>query len=97
MSRVVIWSFLVVSLVLLSIPATSLADETVCLQCHAGLSGHLSAPVADWKTSVHAENGISCHDCHGGDPTDMAMAMSQAACRELIRYPPLQRRRTSSP
>jgi len=76
MSRVVIWSFLVVSLVLLSIPATSLADETVCLQCHAGLSGHLSAPVADWQTSVHAENGISCHDCHGGDPTDMAMAKS---------------------
>jgi nitrate/TMAO reductase-like tetraheme cytochrome c subunit len=76
MSRVVIWSFLAVSLVLWSIPATSLADETVCLQCHAGLSGHLSAPVADWQTSVHAENGISCHDCHGGDPTDMAMAKS---------------------
>jgi len=76
MSRVVIWLFLVVSLVLLSIPATSLADETVCLQCHAGLSGHLSAPVADWQNSVHAENGISCHDCHGGDPTDMAMAKS---------------------
>jgi hypothetical protein len=54
----------------------SLADETVCLQCHAAQSGHLSAPVADWKTSVHAANGISCHDCHGGDPTDMAMAMS---------------------
>jgi len=76
MSRVVIWSFLVVSLALLSIPASSFADETVCLQCHAGLSGHLSAPVADWQASVHAENGISCHDCHGGDPTDMAMAMS---------------------
>jgi nitrate/TMAO reductase-like tetraheme cytochrome c subunit len=76
MSRAVIWSFLVVSLVLLSIPAASHADETVCLQCHAGLSGHLGEPVAAWQTSVHAENGISCHDCHGGDPTDMAMAMS---------------------
>ena len=30
----------------------------------------------DWQTSVHAANGISCHDCHGGDPTDMAMAKS---------------------
>ena len=76
MSRAVIWLFLAVSLVLLSIPAASLAAESVCLQCHAGLSGDLSAPVADWQTSVHAANGISCHDCHGGDATDMAMAKS---------------------
>ena len=74
MSRAVIWLFLAVSLVLLSIPAASLAAESVCLQCHAGMSGDLSAPVADWQTSVHAANGISCHDCHGGDATDMAMA-----------------------
>ena len=74
MSRTFIWSFLIVGLVLLSIPVTSLAAESVCLQCHAGLSGHLSAPVADWQTSVHAATGIPGHDCHGGDPTDMAMA-----------------------
>ena len=76
MSRAVIWLSLVAGLVLLSIPAASLAAESVCLQCHAGLSGHLSAPVADWQTSVHAANGISCHDCHGGDATDMAMTKS---------------------
>ena len=57
-------------------PVAALAEETVCIQCHGGLSDHLGAPVAEWRTSVHAENGISCHDCHGGDPTDMAMAKS---------------------
>jgi hypothetical protein len=25
---------------------------------------------------VHQRNGISCHDCHGGDPADFANAMS---------------------
>ncbi len=50
--------------------------QTVCQQCHAGLPGHLGAPVRDWAGSVHSKNGISCHDCHGGDPTDFAMAMS---------------------
>ena len=50
--------------------------ETVCLQCHAGQPGHLGAPVNDWRGSVHERNGISCHDCHGGDPTDFANAMS---------------------
>jgi hypothetical protein len=76
MSRVVFGLFLVLSLFGLFAPATVLANETVCLQCHGGLSDELGAPVAAWKSSVHAESGISCHDCHGGDPTDMAMAMS---------------------
>ncbi len=52
------------------------AEDTVCIQCHGGLDGHLGEPVALWRTSVHAANGISCHDCHGGDPTDFEMAMS---------------------
>ena len=62
-------------IVLLALCGPALADDTVCLQCHGGLEGRLSAPVGQWQTSVHAENGISCHDCHGGDPTDFAMAM----------------------
>ena len=54
----------------------ALAEDTVCLQCHAGQPGHLSEPIGLWEMSIHKENGISCHDCHGGDPTDFAMAMS---------------------
>lgn len=50
--------------------------ESVCLQCHAGQPGHLGAPVQAWQGSVHQRNGISCHDCHGGDPADFANAMS---------------------
>jgi hypothetical protein len=58
-------------------PARSAAPaETVCIQCHGGQPGHLGAPVKDWQGSVHQRNGISCHDCHGGDPTDYANAMS---------------------
>lgn len=52
------------------------AEEAVCLQCHEGLDDRLSTPVAEWRTSIHAKNGISCSDCHGGDPTDFGMAMS---------------------
>jgi len=50
--------------------------ETVCLQCHGGQQGRLGAPVALWRTSIHAGNGITCNDCHGGDPTDFALAMT---------------------
>ncbi len=52
--------------------------ETVCIQCHGSQPGRLGAPVPAWRTSIHAANGISCHNCHGGDPTDLAMAMNPA-------------------
>jgi len=62
-----------------SIPAaaaTNPEQATVCLQCHGGLAGILSQPVSQWRQSIHAEQGISCHHCHGGDPTDAPMAMN---------------------
>ncbi|KAF0216834.1 MAG: hypothetical protein FD174_3514 [Geobacteraceae bacterium] len=63
-------------LFLLSAPAPAQVPETVCIQCHGAQSGRLGEPVRLWKGSIHAANGISCHGCHGGDPADMAMAMS---------------------
>lgn len=57
-------------------PRVPAAVETVCLQCHGGQSGRLGEPVVLWRESIHAASGISCHDCHGGDPTDAANAMS---------------------
>ena len=50
--------------------------ETVCIQCHASLPDKLGAPVNLWRNSIHAENGISCNSCHGGDPKNAAEAMS---------------------
>ncbi len=50
--------------------------EIVCIQCHSGLPEKYSQPVKLWRGSIHAENGIACNSCHGGDPKDAAMAMS---------------------
>lgn len=50
--------------------------EAVCLQCHPGLPEKYSQPVTLWRGSVHAENGIACNSCHGGDPNDMTNAMN---------------------
>ena len=58
------------------LPQPAMADESVCLQCHGSQPGHLGEPVGLWRDSVHAANGIACEHCHGGDPTDFAMAMS---------------------
>jgi hypothetical protein len=51
-------------------------QETVCLQCHGDQSGMLGKSVTLWRKSIHAANNISCHDCHGGDPSDSDNAMN---------------------
>jgi len=70
--------YLLLALVLIARGNTASAQEpeTVCIQCHGAQPGRLGEPVMLWKGSVHAANGVSCNSCHGGDPTDMAMAMS---------------------
>ena len=48
------------------------ADDTSCTICHADadLFDEASvAIVADWSRGVHAALGLSCHDCHGGNPS----------------------------
>jgi hypothetical protein len=78
---------------LLSLPLLSLliaqagALETSCTACHANPEffteeEQLSIPES-WQASVHADVGISCHDCHGGNSSmeladDMAGAMDPA-------------------
>lgn len=67
---------LVAGLAMALFASPAAAQETVCLQCHGGQQGRLGEPVPLWRESIHAANGNSCHGCHGGDPSDMANAMS---------------------
>ncbi len=58
-----------------TLPAAAVTD--VCIDCHGGLAGQLGEiPTAEWQTSIHARHRISCHHCHGGDPTDYVKAMT---------------------
>lgn len=58
--------------------AAAATDDIVCIQCHSKLPGKYGEPVRLWQGSIHAENGIACNSCHGGDPRDAANAMSPA-------------------
>lgn len=53
-------------------------EESVCLGCHDSdlMRPELRSIPSEWKKSRHYQNNVSCHDCHGGDPKDAAMAMS---------------------
>ncbi|MDP2600480.1 MAG: hypothetical protein Q8P84_07110 [Deltaproteobacteria bacterium] len=51
------------------IPSAS-AKEGSCAQCHQTLktSSLLEHNYADWKGSIHAQKGVGCEACHGGNP-----------------------------
>lgn len=39
-----------------------------CADCHSAVNDQQAQIVAAWDTSAHAAAGVSCADCHGGDP-----------------------------
>jgi hypothetical protein len=70
-------TLVVITVLLITQPLLALEPvEIVCIQCHSGLPEKYSLPVKLWRGSIHAENGITCNGCHGGDPKDAANAMN---------------------
>jgi hypothetical protein len=39
-----------------------------CVACHSRLEGRLAEPVKGATSDIHHARGLSCNDCHGGDP-----------------------------
>jgi hypothetical protein len=75
-------------LALLLLPAVAVfAQQTSCLECHAGLGGDLGRPVGEWQRSIHAENRVYCFNCHGGDPADFTM-LAMSPEKGFIGVPP---------
>jgi nitrate/TMAO reductase-like tetraheme cytochrome c subunit len=68
---------LLIFVILALAPAASFA-QTVCMDCHdsEGMRPEYRPIPGQWRASWHAQNDVSCHDCHGGDPRDAALAMS---------------------
>ncbi|MGH9423250.1 MAG: hypothetical protein ACRD3J_24965, partial [Thermoanaerobaculia bacterium] len=51
--------------------ATGLAfAQTSCIHCHGGelFDEAARAKVKHFNTDVHSQVGLSCHNCHGGNP-----------------------------
>ena len=53
-------------------------ERTVCIDCHDSdlIKPEYKAIPAEWRKSWHYRNGVSCQDCHGGDPKDAARSMT---------------------
>jgi nitrate/TMAO reductase-like tetraheme cytochrome c subunit len=53
-------------------------EDNVCVSCHVSeqIKAEYRQIPDEWRKSWHYENGVSCNDCHGGDPEDELMAMA---------------------
>ena len=51
-------------------PATAMAGDSTCADCHRSNPDLPSHPhIEDWQASVHGHNEVGCEQCHGGDAT----------------------------
>jgi hydroxylamine dehydrogenase len=62
----------VVGFLIIMLPAQSVMAqsgvESACVECHRTTAPAL---VMEWERSSHAENGVSCIDCHGAEEGDV--------------------------
>lgn len=57
------------TLVLLVFNLASAQKKSSCIECHSRLDDpRMSAPAKLFDKDIHHARGLSCNDCHGGDP-----------------------------
>jgi predicted CXXCH cytochrome family protein len=56
------------ALMLAALPLLARAQADSCLDCHIKLDGELKAPAVNYAQDAHARFGLTCKDCHGGNP-----------------------------
>lgn len=56
-------------------------ERTVCIDCHTSdlMKKEYRGIPADWRKSIHYQNGVACQNCHGGDPKNAARSMTAEA------------------
>lgn len=60
-------------------PGVTAETPNTCVDCHSALEGQLHVTAEEFAQNIHAQKGLTCASCHGGDPTSADNAMSRQA------------------
>lgn len=71
----------------LSVTTSAQNKESSCVTCHSRLTGRWSEPVHLFENDIHRSRGLSCHDCHGGDPTQEEMKAAKDPSKGYLGKP----------
>ena len=55
------------------------ADKNTCIDCHSEMEKPYQVTAAEFAQNIHAQKGLTCTSCHGGDATSDTDAMSPRA------------------
>ena len=81
-------SFFVLGILCFSALSFGAETKNSCLECHKGLDEKkLSQPAHFSQNDVHVKIGISCVDCHGGDPASDDISVSMDTARGFMGQP----------
>ena len=58
-----------------------------CYDCHSAVNDKQAAIAAAWQTSAHAAAGVTCADCHGGDPRSDQITVAMDASNGFVGAP----------
>lgn len=81
--------FLFTACCLLLAARPSWAADT-CIECHQAFETDVSAPTRQMAHDIHFARGLSCADCHGGDPAAADQAASMDPAKGFIGRPKRQ-------
>jgi hypothetical protein len=74
------WRLCVILLIFfLNVGRAQTPQESSCITCHKLLDGEQLAPVTAMQNDIHAQNGIGCEGCHGGNPSPAVAEDPEAA------------------
>jgi predicted CXXCH cytochrome family protein len=76
-----LFSGALVGCLMLWVAVASGQSKNSCLDCHSALPEPLAVSQEKFSQDIHAQKGLTCASCHGGDPTsdDADKAMSRKA------------------
>jgi cytochrome c3-like protein/cytochrome c554/c'-like protein len=66
-----------IALLLFCCPFLIAQKPSTCVDCHIKLEGRYGDPARSIKDDIHLSRGLSCNDCHGGDPTQTDKAAAK--------------------
>jgi len=69
--------FLFLMLVLFLLQRSLPAQTSSCIACHMEMEDELRQPVEDFEKDIHKQVGLSCEDCHGGNPNEEDMDLAK--------------------
>ena len=72
--------FLMLGMMALCASTAFAQAQNTCVDCHGSLDPPLQVTAEQFASDIHAQKGLTCAACHGGDPTKADTdAMSKAA------------------